>query len=169
MHRRLAPFERRLARLAGVLRAWSRDPETEHRERARREAIAGLLRAGLVRAGVDPDEAAALRHLEDPNWPSPFRRPPAFVNPLRRLAERTRPRSLVELLCEASRRYQQSRPDLREASPLQLIGYYCFGDGAALRYRGSGNPAASDAPAAPGPSPDGRPVPAVPGIAGATT
>jgi hypothetical protein len=133
MQRRLEQFERRLARLAAWLRASSHDPEQERRGRKRRELLAAILRAGLEHAGVDPSGAAALRHLEDPNWPPPFLRPRPFVHPLRRVAERQRPRNLIETLFDETRRYHHARmpPDLRQASTYELIGYYCFGDGAA--------------------------------------
>jgi len=67
MQRRLEQFERRLARLAAWLGASSRDPEHERGQRERRELLAAILRAGLESAGVDPDEASSLRHLEDPD------------------------------------------------------------------------------------------------------
>jgi len=127
MPRRLEQFERRLACLAAALGAWSRDGERERKDRKRRALLASMLRAGLECAGVDPNEAAALRHLETPEPP-----PKPFVHPLRRLAERQRPRSLVEVLDAMTRRYHKApAPDLRQASTMQLIGYYCFGDGAA--------------------------------------
>jgi hypothetical protein len=51
------------------------------------------------------------------------------VYPLRRLGER-RPRPLIELLCDLIRRYHgPPAPDLRNASVMRLIGYYCFGPG----------------------------------------
>ena len=132
MQRRLEQFERRLARLATWLRASSRDPEQQRRQRDRRELLAAFLRAGLERAGVDPGEAASLRHLEDPDWPPFFLRRRPFVHPLRRVAERHRPRNLIETLFAETRRYRHARepPNLRQASTYQLIGYYCFGDGA---------------------------------------
>jgi hypothetical protein len=55
---------------------------------------------------------------------------PTHVHPLRRLAERRRPRALIEELCDLTRRYRGSpAPDLRNASVMQLVGYYCFGPG----------------------------------------
>jgi hypothetical protein len=133
MQRRLEQFERRRARLAAWLGAWSRDLEQERRERERRELLAAFLRAGLEHAGVDPDEAVSLRYLEDPDWPPLFLRPRPFIHPLRRVADRHRPRNLIELLFEETRRYHHSRepPNLRQASTYELIGNYCFGDGAA--------------------------------------
>ena len=130
MQRRLEQFERRRARLEAWLRASSSDPEQQRRQR---ELLAAFLRAGLERAGVDPDEAASLRHLEDPNWPPSFMRPRPFIHPLRRVAERHRPRTLIEQLFEETRRYHHARtpPNLSQASTYELIGYYCFGDGAA--------------------------------------
>jgi hypothetical protein len=133
VQRRLEQFERRLAGLAAWLGAWSHDPERERRQCERRALLAAFLRAGLEHAGVDPEEAASLRHLEDRNWPPSFMRPRPFTHPLRRVAERHRPRNLIEQLFEETRRYHraQAPPDLRQASTYELIGYYCFGDGAA--------------------------------------
>src|ERR1700722_2055282 len=94
--------------------------------------MAAFLRAGLEHAGVDPNEAASLRHLEDPDS-RPFTRRQPFIHPLRRVAEQHRPRNLIELLFAQTQRYHHAPepPDLRHASTYQLIGYYCFGDGAA--------------------------------------
>jgi hypothetical protein len=143
MQRRLEAFERRLVRLAAWLRASSRDPEQQRREREQRELLAAILRAGLESAGVDPNEAASLRHLEDPDWPPLFMRRQPFIHPLRRVAERHRPRALIEMLFEETQRFHHAPapPDLRQASTYQLIGYYCFGDGAA-RDGTPGRPAA---------------------------
>jgi hypothetical protein len=131
MQRRLEQFERRLARIAAALRVWKRDPERERRAREERDTLAAILRAGLKCAGVDPNEVWALRHLE--TWEPPgWMRPRQFVHPLRRIAERQRPRSLLERLDEDSKRYQgPPAPDLSQASVIHLIGYYCFGAGAA--------------------------------------
>jgi hypothetical protein len=133
MQRRLEQFERRRARLEAWLRASSSDPEQQRRQRERRDLLAAFLRAGLEHAGIDPNEAASLRHLEDPDWPPFILRRQPFVHPLRRVAERHRPRTLIEQLFEETRRYHHSQepPNLRQASTYELIGYYCFGDGAA--------------------------------------
>ena len=126
LNRRLEAFERRLARVAAVLGAWALDSENERARRETTAALAAMLRGALVHAGLDPNQAASLRRLEAPEPP----RPPA-VHPLRRLAERRRPRSPIEPLCDLTRRYRgSSAPDLRNASVMQLIGYYCFGEGA---------------------------------------
>jgi hypothetical protein len=125
IYRRLEAFERRLARVAAVLGAWARDSEKERARRETNVVLAALLRSALVHAGLDPDEAASLRRLEAPEAP----RPPV-VHPLRRLAQRRRPRPLIELLCDLTRRHHgPPAPDLRSASVVQLIGYYCFGSG----------------------------------------
>ena len=127
MRRRLEAFERRLAALAGVLRSWSRDAGQEQKRRELNRTMAAFLRAGLEHAGLDPSESPCLRHLEDP---PAWMRPRPFVHPLRRLAERQRPRSLLDVLHDMTRRYQDGcAPNLRQASVMQLIGYYCFGEG----------------------------------------
>ncbi|HZK90345.1 MAG TPA: hypothetical protein VFC56_09385 [Stellaceae bacterium] len=125
IYRRLEAFERRLARVAAVLGAWALDSERERERRETNAALAAMLRGALVDAGLDPNEAASLRRLEAPEPP----RPPA-MHPLRRLAERRRPRPLIALLRDLTRRYPRPpAPDLRNASVMQLIGYYCFGPG----------------------------------------
>jgi hypothetical protein len=127
MYRQLEAFERRLARLTAVLGAWSHAGEEERERRERHAVLAAMLRGALVHAGLDPDEAASLRHLEAPEPP-----PPPVVHPLRRVAERRRPRPLIEVLCDLTRRYHgPPAPNLRNASVMQLIGYYCFGEGTA--------------------------------------
>lgn len=127
MLRRLERFERRLAALNAVLRVWTDDGEREREGREHRAILASVLRGGLECAGVDPDEASALRHLETPE-PAPD----PFVHPLRRLAQQQRPRTLLDVLHDLTRRYHKGpAPNLRQASAMQLIGYYCFGDGAA--------------------------------------
>jgi hypothetical protein len=125
MYRQLEQFERRLARIAAVLNAWSRNAERQRADRERHQVLAAMLRAGLESAGIDPNEASALRHLEAPG-PAP---PP--VHPLRRLAQRRQPRTLLEVIYDLTRRFHTLPPDLHQASAMHLIGYYCFGDGAA--------------------------------------
>ena len=134
MRRRLEQFERRLAALKATLEAWAADREEDRRAREQRARIAALLRAGLEQAGLDPDESPSLRHIETPEPPAK----PA-VHPLRRLAERERPLTLGEALYDMTRRHHKGpAPDLRHASVMELIGYYCFG---------AGNPDARAAPA----------------------
>jgi hypothetical protein len=127
MYRRLEAFERRLAHIAAVLAAWALDSEEQHERRETNAVLAAMLRGALVHAGLDPNEATSLRRLEAPEPPrSPF------AHRLRRLGERRRPRPLIELLCDLTRRYHGPPvPDLRTASVMQLIGYYGFGEGAA--------------------------------------
>src|SRR5580698_7019424 len=120
MRRRLEAYERRLAALAGALRGWSRDAERESQEREHHKILAALLRGGLEHAGLDPSESPALRDLENP---PAWRRPRPFVHPLRRLAERQRPRTLLEALYDITKRYHDGRPpDLRRDSAMHLIG-----------------------------------------------
>ena len=127
MHRRLKALELRLARLAARLNAWKEDAEEERERRETRPVIASLLRASLVHAGVDPDEATALRRLE-----APEPEPAPFIHPLRRLAKR--PRTLLDALDAMTepyrRRPRRAPPDLRHASVIELLAYYCFGDDA---------------------------------------
>ncbi|HTW54686.1 MAG TPA: hypothetical protein VME45_22545 [Stellaceae bacterium] len=122
---RLQKFERRLAALHAAFGALSADDDRERARREHNELLAAMARAGLEHAGIDPNEAATLRHLEEPEP-----QPKPFVHPLRRLAEREKPRPLIDFLYDMTRRYHQGpAPNLRSASVLQLIGYYCFGDG----------------------------------------
>jgi hypothetical protein len=125
MYRRLREFERRLARLSAVLNAWSGNDERQRRQRETHKVLAAMLRAGLESAGIDPDEVSALRRLETPE-PAP-----PSEHPLRRLAQRQQPRTFLDVICDLTRRFHTMPPDLHGASAAHLIGYYCFGDGAA--------------------------------------
>jgi hypothetical protein len=120
MHR-LKALERRLARLAGIVRSWS-EPAEHHQELLHgRQVFAELIREGLRRAGIDPAEAASLRRLDNKPEPPP---PPvrlrpadprvAFLADMKRLAERMRGRP----------------PSLVQASAMELFAYYCVGEGA---------------------------------------
>jgi len=120
MPHRLRALERRLARLAGIVRGWS-EPAEEHQELLdARQLFVGLIRDGLRRAGIDPAEAASLRWFDKPEPPPPpVRLRPAdprvaFLADMQRLAERMRGRP----------------PSLAHASPMQLFAYYCIGEGA---------------------------------------
>lgn len=125
MRSRLESYERRLAALQAVLRGWSGETERIAGQQQQRKLVAEIARAGLRAAGIDPDTATMVRRLDEPE-PAP-----RHVHPLHRLAERQRPRTLLEALDEMTSRYHNGRPpDLRQASVMQLIGYYCFGDGA---------------------------------------
>jgi hypothetical protein len=120
MHPRLRNLERRLARLAGIVRGWS-EPAEHHQELLEaRQLFAGLIRDGLRRAGIDPAEAASLRRLDTPEPPPPpVRLRPAdprvaFLEEMEKLAERMRGHP----------------PNLASASPAMLFAYYCVGEGA---------------------------------------
>jgi hypothetical protein len=89
------------------------------RQRRARKRIAALIRVGLERAGIDQAAAKTLRRFEAPERPprSSWRRPDpreAFLEKLRVLAERLRGHP----------------PPPATASPIVLLAYYCFGEGA---------------------------------------
>ncbi|HML09545.1 MAG TPA: hypothetical protein VK432_01705 [Stellaceae bacterium] len=120
MLRRLKPFELRLARLTRIVRSWS-EPVERHRGLLHaRQVMNDLIREGLRRAGLNPDDAVTLRQLGEPPPPPPrlvFRPPDA--------------REL--LLAEAERlawRMRGHPPSLARASPMELFAYYCVGEGA---------------------------------------
>jgi hypothetical protein len=119
MPHRLKALERRLARLAGIVRGWS-EPAEHHRELLdARQVFTGLIREGLRRAAIDPAQAVSLRRLDKPEPPPPpVRLRPAdpraaFLDDMRRLAERMRGRP----------------PSLGDASAIELFAYYCVGPG----------------------------------------
>ena len=121
MRNRLKPFERRLARIAAIVEGWTAATEHARSLRHSRRIIAETIREGLRRAGLDPAEAVTLRHLEEDAaapLPAPgriFRDPrEAFFTRIRALAERLRGHP----------------PSLANASPAELLAYYCFGEGA---------------------------------------
>ncbi len=125
MRSRLRAYERRLARLAGILRAWSGETERAAKRQEGRKLIAMMARAGLAAAGIDPGTAVTLRDLDAPEPARPQ------VHPLRRAAQRSQ-QTLLDFLRETTARYHHGRPpDLAQASPMQIVGYYCFGDGTA--------------------------------------
>jgi len=117
---RLKSLERRLTRIAGIVRGRSAAAEREQDLHKARLAVASLIRVGLERAGLDPSAAAGLRRYEAPEPPPP--------RPALRSAEPcdaffTRMRALAE-------RMRGLPPPLATASPAALLAYYCFGDGA---------------------------------------
>lgn len=123
MRSRLKAYERRLARLAAILRGWSGETERAAEQRKGRALIAAMARAGLTAAGLDPDAAVMLRDLEAP------KPEPRYVHPLRRVAA-TRSQTLLDYLREITARFQHGKPpDLAHASVMHIVGYYCFGDG----------------------------------------
>ena len=122
MHRRLEAYERRLARLTAIVRAWAA-PEEARRARLRaRKVVHELTREGLRRAGLDPADAVALRDDEHPEPAPPPRRPPwRRPDPRERLCDR---------MYELAWRMRGRPPNLAKASAIELFAYYCFGDGA---------------------------------------
>lgn len=121
MTRRLQALERRLARIAAVVNGWIDEARRERQLQNARKVIASLIRDGLERAGLDPQEAVTLRRYEaikpSPPPPPPWRRVDpreAFVAEMQALAERMRGHP----------------PNLASASPAMLLAYYCFGEGA---------------------------------------
>lgn len=119
---RFKSFERRLARVAAIVRAWSAEAEREEGLHKARKAVASLIREGLERAGIDPAEAVSLHRYEALEPPPPRAMPrPLRVDP--REPFFTEMRTLAE-------RMRGEPPSLATASPAMLLAYYCFGDGA---------------------------------------
>jgi hypothetical protein len=119
MHRRLKSFEQRFARIAAFIRADSVRMDREHGLRHARQVMAELIREGLRRAGLNPDDSPRLRELETPE-PLP---PP----------RRWRPIDPREAFCdrmEALAARMRAPPPLATAPPIELLAYYCFGAGA---------------------------------------
>lgn len=120
MQRRLKSLERRLARVAAIIRGQSADSAHARNLRNARRITVTLVRAGLEHAGIDPAEAVTLRRYEATEAPLPS-------PPLRQLDPRevffARMRTLAE-------RMRGKPPSLATASPAMLLAYYCFGDGA---------------------------------------
>jgi hypothetical protein len=120
MHSRLKALERRLARLAGIVRSWS-EPAERHRELLHaREVMHELTCEGLRRAGIDPTDAVALRRIDEPEPPPPRVR-------LRPIDAREVLIAKMEKLAERMRGHP---PNLASASPAMLFAYYCVGEGA---------------------------------------
>jgi hypothetical protein len=120
MHRRLKSFERRLARLTGRLQDWAAEVEKTRALRESRALVTALARTGLAAAGLDPTAATRLHRLDTPA-------PASSVPPPRRTA----PQTLLDHLRALTARFHHGPPpDPTTASPLALVGYYCFGDSA---------------------------------------
>jgi len=116
LHRGL---ERRLARAeAGAERiAALRDAGREQEEAARlRDTIAAAIRAGLIAAGLDPEEAACLRrHNESMSAPPPPPPPSPEDDPIEWLEAK------FARYAECAR---EDPPDLAEASMAELFAVY---------------------------------------------
>ena len=121
MGRRLQALERRLARLTAIVNGWAEEARRERDLQAGRKIIAALIRTGLERAGLDPAQAVTLRRYEA------LKPPPAPPSPLRRIDPREAFVARIEALAD---RMRGRPPDLANASPAELLAYYCLGDGA---------------------------------------
>jgi hypothetical protein len=120
MHPRLKAFERRLTRLAGIVRSWS-EPARRHRDRLHaRRVMHELICEGLRRAGIDPAEAVALRRFDEPEPPPPRVR----LRPIDAREE------LIAKMERLAARMRGRPPDLAKASAAMLFAYYCIGEGA---------------------------------------
>ena len=119
MHHRLKALERRLARLAAIVRGWSEPAKRRHDRLLARKVMHELTCEGLRRAGIDPAEAVALRRVDEPEPPPPRVR-------LRPIDAREVLIAKMERLAERMRGHP---PDLATASPAMLFAYYCIGPG----------------------------------------
>ena len=119
----LRGFERRLRRLAALVERWTSDTAHEREAATARGIVVDMIRAGLVSAGLDPEEAVALRRAEQrDNTPLPApgctdAHPPSAHD------------ILAERLSKLAQRYREEgeRPVLANASLAQLMAAYCFG------------------------------------------
>jgi hypothetical protein len=119
----LRGFERRLRRLAALVERWTSDTAHERDAANARAIVVGMIRAGLVSAGLDPEEAVALRRAEQhdntplPATACPDAHPPSAHD------------ILAERLSKLAQRYREKgeRPVLANASLAQLMAAYCFG------------------------------------------
>jgi 20S proteasome alpha/beta subunit len=119
----LRGFERRLRRLAALVERWALDTAHERDAANARDIVVGMIRAGLVSAGLDPEEAVALRRAaQSDNTPLPApgctdAHPPSAHD------------ILAERLSKLAQRYREKgeRPVLANASLAQLMAAYCFG------------------------------------------
>jgi hypothetical protein len=116
-------LERRLARLEAAF-AQTRAATAEAEEAQElHEAIIATIRIGLVRAGLDPGEAVALRRATLPEpQPTPAVAPPDPVPP----------DSLVGRMLALAQRYRDKgmpRPNLAQASLAELFAF-CIADAA---------------------------------------
>lgn len=118
----LRGLERRLRRLEEQFDRLAAERDHGRDVLKARKIIAQAIRAGLVRAGLDPDKAPALRRLEQPDPPHPQtadRPAGSDGGPVDVFYGR---------LFALARRYRDKPPDLANASPAMLFAAYCIGD-----------------------------------------
>jgi hypothetical protein len=115
-------LERRLARLTQTVNGWIEEARRERELCAGRKVIAEMIRAGLERAGLDPAQAVTLQRY-DALEPLPAPRPPQ----LRRIDPR---QAFAERMQALARRMRGHPPALSDASPAELLAYYCFAESA---------------------------------------
>jgi hypothetical protein len=120
MIRGFAALKRRLDRLWQAHQARLAEQEAERERQAEAGRMAALLRAGLARAGIDPDTVPAMRRYEraiaaaadpPPEPPSPARDPAAWLR---------------AKFLDIRERHRERPLDLADASPAQLFAVYCF-------------------------------------------
>ncbi|HZK91521.1 MAG TPA: hypothetical protein VFC56_15355 [Stellaceae bacterium] len=118
-------LERRLARVAAIVGRWKAERDSEDDLLSARRAVAEAIRAGLANAGIDPDEASALRRFAEPDpapRPETARRPAGLSGAVG---------ILYDKLSALAQRCREHPPDLATASPAMLFAMCCFGDGPA--------------------------------------
>jgi hypothetical protein len=123
MSPRLKTLERRLARLAAFFGDRDADTEKAGRLHEARKAMAALTREVIARAGLDPNESRTLRDLEAVE-------PPAPLPPLLRRRPVDSREALIAQLYALGERMRGRPPPLATASPMELLAYYGFGEGA---------------------------------------
>ena len=118
----LRGLERRLRRLEEQFGRRAAERDQERDVLRARKIVAKAIRAGLTQAGIDPNDAPALRRLEQPE---PMPRADTAGWP----AGGDGPRDIFyRRLAALARRYREKPPDLANASPAMLFAAYCFGE-----------------------------------------
>jgi hypothetical protein len=112
----LRGLRRRLDRLWDAYRRDKAIRDSLRDQQGAHEKFVAAIRAGLTRAGIDPDSVPAMRCQaeSDPVPPSQPYRPPAPGELLR------------EKLLRIVRHYRNHSLDLNRASAMDLFALYCF-------------------------------------------
>jgi hypothetical protein len=119
----LKALDRRLRRVAALVERLKPDLEFRRDLMAARQMVAKAIRAGLAKAGIDPNDVPALQRFEVPE-------PPPLPGPIGPAGAEPDPRSILyDKLKVLAQRCREHPPTPAECSPAMVFAMSCFGDG----------------------------------------
>jgi hypothetical protein len=121
----LKALDRRLRRVAALVEKLKPDLDRRRDLMAARQIVSKAIRAGLTKAGIDPDDVPVLRRFEAPE-------PPPLPDPIGQIGEPDPRQILCQRLKALAQRCREHPPTPAECSPAMLFAMCCFGDGIAL-------------------------------------